>query len=100
MSNRAKRRRVFSPKNIFPTKTPLTIAEQVAIKLDAQIRRDRHDAHYVELGNDSLSIGYIECTCGFVLQSPWGYAQGAAQVEDHLARFHVIHDPLGAKYRD
>ena len=99
MSNHPKRR-VIAPTRLFPTNTPLTLAEQMAIRLDAQIRRDKHDCHYVELGNDQITIGYVECTCGFVLQSPFGEPQGAKQIEDHRARFHVIHDPLGAKYRD
>ena len=98
MSNRPKRRIV--PARLFPTRTPMTEAERLMARLSAQVRRDRHDCHYVELGNDSMSVGYVECTCGFVIQSPFGYAQGAKQVEDHRARFHVIHDPLGAKYRD
>lgn len=98
MSNRPKRR--ITPARLFPTRTPLTLAEIMAIRLDAQVRRDKHDCHYVELGNDQISLGYIECTCGFVLQSPFGEAQGAKQVEEHRARFRVIHDPMGAKYRD
>jgi hypothetical protein len=100
MSNHAKKPRVVAAKRLFPMKTPLTLAERIAIQLDAQIKRDKHDCHYVELGNDSLSVGYVECTCGFVLQSPFGEPQGAKQVEEHRARFHVIHDPMGAKYRD
>lgn len=99
MSNHPKRR-IIAPKKFFPAKTPLTLAEQMAIRLDAQIRRDKHDCHYVELGNDAITLGYVECTCGFVIQSPFGEPQGAKQVEEHRARFHVIHDPMGAKYRD
>lgn len=100
MSNKPRKTRVFSPRHLFPTKTPMTLAEQIAIQLDAQIKRSRHVCEYEELGNDSLSVGYIHCTCGFILQSPFGYAQGAKQIEEHLARFHVIADPMGAKYRD
>ena len=100
MSNHPKKVRVVAPKNLFPTKTPMTLAERVAIHLDAQIKRDKHDIHYEELGRDGFSIGYVECTCGFVLQSPFGEPQGAKQIEEHRARFRVIHDPMGAKYRD
>ena len=96
MSNKARKPRVVNVTNLFPTKTPMTIAEKVAVMLDAQVRRAKHDAHYEDVGPN---MGFVKCTCGFIIMAPFGEAQGAIMIEEHYARFHVIADPLGAKYR-
>jgi hypothetical protein len=97
MSNRPKKPRVVNVTNLFPTKTLMTPAERVAVMLDSQLRRAKHDAHYEDVGPN---MGQVSCTCGFIIPAPFGEAQGAIMIEDHYARFHVIHDPLGAKYRN
>jgi hypothetical protein len=61
------------------------------------LRRARHEAHYIEIGD---RMGEVDCTCGFVMPCPFGEGQGAKTIEEHYAAFHVIPDPLGAKYRD
>jgi hypothetical protein len=71
------------------TKTELALLKQLA--------KAKHVAEYRELGP---SMGEVDCSCGFVFPCPFGEHQGAKVIEDHYARFHVIHDPLGAKYRD
>lgn len=92
MSNRP-RRRVVSPKHLFPTRTPLTAYEV----FDELMMKVKHRAEYRELGE---RMGEVDCTCGFVMPCPFGEPQAAVVIEEHYARFHVIPDPMGAKYRD
>lgn len=97
MSNHARKKRVMRVESIFPMKTQMTAAERMAMILDSQLRRAKHDAHYEDVGPH---MGQVSCTCGFTIAAPFGEAQGAIMIEDHYARFHVIKDPLGAKYRN
>ncbi len=92
MSNRPKRR-VINVKRLFPTKTPITAYEMFS----AIMMRAKHRAEYRELGD---RMGEVDCTCGFVMPAPFGEPQAAVIIEEHYARFHVIPDPMGAKYRD
>lgn len=94
MSNHAKRRRVITPKHIFPTVTPASIHQAM---LTRQLMRAKHDPIYIELGE---RMGEVNCPCGFVQPAPFGDPQAAKIIEEHLAFFHAIPDPMGAKYRD
>lgn len=88
-----KRRRVITPKHLFPTTTPRTALEV----FDALMMRVKHKAEYRELGE---RMGEVDCNCGFVMPCPFGEPQAAVVIEEHYARYHVIPDPMGAKYRD
>ena len=87
-----KRRRI-SPKHLFPLTTPRTALEV----FDSLMMRVKHKAEYRELGD---RMGEVDCSCGFVMPAPFGAPQAAVIIEEHYARFHVIPDPMGAKYRD
>ncbi len=86
------RRRTVTPQHIFPTRTPPTALEV----FDALMMRVKHKAEYRELGE---RMGEVDCTCGFVMPVPFGEPQAAIVIEEHYARYHVIPDPMGAKYR-
>ena len=92
MSNRPHRRRV-TPSHLFPTRYALRPDEV----FNTLMMRVRHEAHYVELGE---RMGEVDCTCGYVIPCPYGEPQAAKAIEEHYAAFHVIPDPMGAKYRD
>lgn len=87
-----KRRRI-SPKHLFPLTTPRTALEV----FDSLMMRVKHKAEYRELGD---RMGEVDCSCGFVMPAPFGEPQAAVIIEEHYARYHVIPDPMGAKYRD
>ena len=96
MSNRPKRRpRVLTAKDMFPQKTPASIFDEIFI---ASKMHAPHKVEWLEIGP---RIYEVRCTaeCGFVAPA-YGEEHRARIVENHYARFHVIPDPLGAKYRD
>jgi hypothetical protein len=92
MSNHA-RRRVIRANQLFPKVTPASVHEA---RLTRQLMRATHEPVYIEIGE---RMGEVNCTCGFVQPAPFGEPQGEIIIEQHLAFFHVIPDPMGAKYR-
>jgi hypothetical protein len=96
MSNRPRKRpRVLTADQLFPKRTPASIFDQI---FTAAKMRAPHKIDLVEIGP---RIYEVRCTieCGFVAPA-YGEEHAARIKENHYARFHVIHDPLGAKYRD
>lgn len=92
MSNHARRRRVFTSADLFPRTTRPTPGQMFS----ALMMRAKHDCHYEELGE---RMGALMCTCGFELPIPFGQPQYELEKEKHYAMFHVIPDPMGARYR-
>lgn len=95
MSNRPKRRRTITAGALFPTRTPTSIFEEM---FETSKMRARHKIEIREIGP---RIFEVLCTteCGFAAPA-YGEEHAARIKENHYARFHVISDPLGAKYRD
>lgn len=96
MSNRPKKRpRVLGPQDMFPQKMPASTFDEIFLA------SKMHAPHKIELLEIGPRIFEVRCTteCGFVAPA-YGEEHAARIRENHLARFHVIHDPLGAKYRD
>lgn len=93
MSNHARRRRVIRADQLFPKRVMPSPLEM----FNAIMMRAKHKAEYRELGE---RMGEVDCTCGFVMPAPFGEPQAAQIIEEHYAVFHVIHNPIGAKYRD
>lgn len=94
MSNRPKKHRVLGADAMFPTKTPFSVYDLfMASKMKAP-----HKIDVVEIGP---RIYEVRCTveCGFTAPA-YGEEHAARIKENHYARFHVITDPLGARYRD
>ena len=95
MSNHPKRRRIITADQIFPKKTPASQFDEIFIA------SKMHAPHKIDVREIGPRIYEVMCTveCGFVAPA-YGVEHAARIRENHLARFHVIHDPLGAKYRD
>lgn len=95
MSNHPKKRRVITADQMFPKKMPASIFDEIFIAAKM------HAPHKIDLREIGPSVYEVICTaeCGFA--APAYSEEHAARIrENHYARFHVIHDPLGAKYRD
>ncbi len=94
MSNRARRphRRKNGDVAMFPETTPMSIYEQ----LEAAMMAWKHEIHFEELG---AGVYAVVCTCPFEAPAPYGLEQAEKIKEQHYARWHVIPDPMGAKYR-
>ncbi len=95
MGNHPKHRRIITADQIFPKKTPASTFDEMFI---AAKMKARHEIDIREIGP---RIFEVICTaeCGFSAPA-YGEEHAARLKENHYARFHVIHDPLGAKYRD
>jgi hypothetical protein len=95
MSNHPKKRRIVTADKIFPTKTPASVFDEIFIAAKM------HAPHKIETMEIGPRIFEVRCTteCGFVAPA-YGEEHAARIRENHYARFHVIPDPLGAKYRD
>jgi hypothetical protein len=95
VSNRPRKHRIITADHLFPKKTPPSIFEQM---FTASKMRAHHEIEIREIGP---RIFEVLCTeeCGFAAPA-YGEEHAARIKENHYARFHVIHDPLGAKYRD
>jgi hypothetical protein len=95
MSNHPKRRRIITAENLFPKKTPRSTFDEIFI---ASKMKAHHEVSVREIGP---RIFEVICTaeCGFSAPA-YGEEHAARIKKNHLARFHVIHDPLGARYRD
>jgi hypothetical protein len=92
VSNRPHRR--VTADRLFPKKTPMSI-------FDLFLRSKMHAPHKIEIREIGDRVYEVLCTkeCGFVAPA-YGEEHAARLRENHYARFHVIADPLGAKYRD
>ena len=56
----------------------------------------RHDVLLVE---GEAHIFAVECSCGFRAPAPFGVEQATRILEQHLARYGLAPDPMGARYR-
>lgn len=98
MSNHARRRhRVLTAKDIFPQE--IALSDAIAQRIAAQIRNSKHEIHYEERGPSGSRMGEVFCSCGYVQAYLYGDEHAEKIIETHLAMFHVITDPSGAKYR-
>ena len=95
MSNHPKKRRVITADQMFPKKMPASIFDEIFIA------SKMHAHHKIELREIGPRIFEVMCTaeCGFVAPA-YGEEHAARIRDNHYSRFHVIADPLGAKYRD
>ena len=95
MSNHPKRRRIITADQMFPKRMPASVFDEIFLA------SKMHATHKVELCEIGPRIFEVRCTaeCGFVAPA-YGEEHAERIRNNHLARFHVISDPLGAKYRD
>jgi len=97
VSNHARRPRVFGPKDLFPSTTPLSAGEKRNLaKLGRALMKLKHDCRIEDIGFRTFAV---VCSCGFEAAAPFGERQAERIREQHYARWHVIPDPMGAKYR-
>ena len=87
MSNK-RRPRMTNP---FPTSTPMSRYEVPEI-----MGNFRHDAIVVE---GEAHIFAVECSCGYRAAAPFGVEMAVRILENHLYRYGLSPDPMGAKYR-
>lgn len=87
MSNRRGRR----GRNPFPTRTPWSRFE-----VPKFMGHQRHDAVVVE---GDAHIYAVECSCGYRAPAPFGIEMALRILENHLSRYGLAPDPMGAKYR-
>jgi hypothetical protein len=80
---------------MFPKRMPASIFDEIFIA------SKMHATHKVELCEIGPRIFEVRCTveCGFVAPA-YGEEHAARIRDNHLSRFMVIPDTLGAKYRD
>jgi hypothetical protein len=91
MSNRPKKPANY--RQLFPSRTPLQSIFELHEKL---MKRATHVVHIEDHGWRHFAV---VCTCGYDAPAPFGEQQAEHIKENHLARYGLIKDPLGAKYR-
>jgi hypothetical protein len=79
-------------RNPFPTTTPMSRYEVAEI----MGKFGRHDAIVVE---GEAHIFAVECSCGYRAGAPFGVEMAIRILENHLSRYGLAPDPMGAKYR-
>jgi len=84
-------RRNPRPRNPFPTHTPMSRFE-----VPEFMGHQRHDAVVVE---GEAHIFAVECSCGYRAPAPFGVEMALRILENHLSRYGLIPDPMGAQYR-
>ena len=87
MSNSGGRRM----RNPFPTRTPMSRFE-----VPEFMGHQRHDAIVVE---GEAHIYAVECSCGYRAPAPFGIEMAIRILENHLSRYGLSPDPMGARYR-